>query len=99
MINKSKRNNVCFLIISIVLVIFIPFGYERKENFNVYSGKENLKEIYGFPFDWLHLYPNSGFSFLWIGFIVNIIFFYYGLKILTRIYKKVVSYLRFSSKY
>lgn len=87
----DKRINLWILFISIVLVICIPFINGSRENLNVYEGKEDfLIDIYGFPFDWLHLYPNNGFSFLGIGFIGNIIFFYYAIKILIWLYKKIV---------
>lgn len=87
----NKKISIWILIISIVLVICIPFINGSRENLNVYGGQENyLTGIYGFPFDWLHLYPNNGFSFLWLGFMFNIIFFYYVIKILIRIYKKIV---------
>ncbi|WP_342513360.1 hypothetical protein MKY34_00795 [Sporosarcina sp. FSL K6-1522] len=87
---KNKKFNVWILIVSIVLVICIPFINGSRENFNVNEGKEDiLIGIYGFPFDWLHLYTNNGFSFLGIGFIGNIIFFYCVIKILIWIYKKI----------
>lgn len=83
---KYKKTNFWIIILSIVLVFTLPFIIGSRENFL----SENVKAIYGFPFDWLHLYTNKGFSFLGIGFLVNIIFFYFVIKILIWIYKKIV---------
>lgn len=82
---KRKKYNIYILVFSIILVICIPFINGSRENLNI----DGYKNFYGFPFDWLHLYPNNGFSFLWIGFIVNIVIFYYFIKILIWLYKKI----------
>ena len=79
---KRKKYNIYILVFSIILVVCIPFINGSRD----VDGYENF---YGFPFDWLHLYPNNGFSFLWIGFIVNIVIFYYFIKILIWLYKKI----------
>lgn len=84
-----KKYNIYILVFSIVLVISLPFINGSRENLNSGGYKNFLVGIYGFPFDWLHLYPNNGFSFLWIGFIVNIIIFYYIIRILIWFYNKI----------
>jgi hypothetical protein len=68
------------LIASILLVVCVPFIFEGKKISNT--------TYLGFPFDWLTLYPNNGYSFQTIGFILNIIVFYFVIKILMKIYKK-----------
>ncbi len=58
------------LILSIVCVLgisFIPGIGIRIEGGSTFLG---------FPADWLSLYKNGGFSFLWLGLIFNIAFFY-----------------------
>ncbi|WP_155590927.1 hypothetical protein [Lysinibacillus cavernae] len=94
MVDENKKINKWLLLISIILVICLPFILGSRENLNVHGDREYLKAIYGFPFDWLHLYPNNRFSFLWIGFILNIMFFYYMIKLFIWIYKKIVGMLR-----
>ena len=60
------------LFFSVSLVILIPLISDLKED--TYGG------YYGFPVDWLVLYPN-GFGFLWIGFILDVVFFILSLKL------------------
>ncbi|MFJ7371355.1 hypothetical protein ACIQVU_18310 [Lysinibacillus sp. NPDC098008] len=87
--DKSSVYKIWIIIISIVLVICIPFISGSRD------GREDfIKAIYGFPADWLYLYTNGGFSFLGIGFIVNIIFFYYMIKILIWAYKKIIGWIK-----
>lgn len=91
--DNDKKLNLWIIFLSIILVICLPFIIGKRENYN--DNLENLIGIYGFPFDWLHIYANKGFSFLGIGFIVNIIFFYFVIKSLIWIFKKIIGYVRF----
>lgn len=87
---KSKKRDLWIILLSTIIVICLPFIFGSRKNLNINREQENLIGIYGFPFDWLNLYTNKGFSFLGIGFLVNIIFFYLVIKILIWIYKKIV---------
>lgn len=82
---RDKKGDAWIFIVSIFFVICIPFINGTRENL---GSNDFIKTIYGFPFDWLHIFANNGFSFLWIGFIGNILFFYLIIKILIWIYKK-----------
>ncbi|GEM_PF-946981 len=89
---KPNKTNIWIIIVSIVLVVCIPLINGSRE---IVSDRRDLfRAIYGFPFDWLHLYINGGFSFLVIGFIGNIIFFYYMIKILIWAYKKIIGWIK-----
>lgn len=62
---------IVIFISSIILVLLfslIPDLSNRLE--------EDGTRVFGFPADWLALYPNGGFSFLGWGFLFNIGFFY-----------------------
>lgn len=42
----------------------------------------------GFPFDWLVFYPNKGYGFLGVGFILNIVIFFLIVKALSKLGRK-----------
>ncbi len=86
----TKKTNLWIALLSTVIVICLPFIIGSRRNLNINGELENLIGIYGFPFDWLHLFPNKGYGFLGIGFILNIIFFYFVIKILIWIFKKLI---------
>ncbi len=44
----------------------------------------------GFPIDWLVLHGHHTFEFLWLGFILDVVIFYFLLKMLLRLYKRVM---------
>ena len=90
-IKKGKKINLFVLIVSLIIVILIPFLLGFRESASViYEYRENPGDKYfGFPFDWLVLYPNNGYSFLGIGFIINVILFYFVIKFLVRLYTKL----------
>ena len=75
-LNKLK---ILILFFSVSLVILIPLIFDLKED--TYGG------YYGFPVDWLVLYPN-GFGFLWIGFILDVVIFYFVTKTIVSIFNK-----------
>ncbi|MCY7689670.1 hypothetical protein MH111_04405 [Bacillus altitudinis] len=43
----------------------------------------------GFPIDWLVLHGHHTFEFLLWGFILDVVIYYFLLKILLRLYKRV----------
>ncbi|MDG3045053.1 hypothetical protein OE903_18630 [Bacillus sp. B6(2022)] len=45
----------------------------------------------GFPIDWLVLHSNYGVEFLFLGFILDVIIFYFLLKVLLRVYKRIMT--------
>jgi len=50
----------------------------------------------GFPIDWLVLHGHHAFEFLWLGFILDVVIFYFLLRMLLGLYKRVmkkISYL------
>ena len=74
MVKKAGKFNLFALIASIAFVLFIPFVFDMK---TIASGAEYR----GFPFDWLAIYPNIGFSFKGLGFLLNVILFYLFMNI------------------
>ncbi|MCU0156354.1 hypothetical protein [Bacillus safensis] len=44
----------------------------------------------GFPIDWLVLHGHHAFEFLVWGFILDVVIFYFLLKMLLRLYKRVM---------
>lgn len=78
---KTRKFNLIAFLISIILVVCIPFIFDMK---TITSGVEYR----GFPVDWLALYPNNGFSFKGLGFLVNVIVFYWLIKLLMSKLKK-----------
>ncbi|KEP31208.1 hypothetical protein ER50_03380 [Bacillus safensis] len=44
----------------------------------------------GFPIDWLVLHGHHTFEFLLWGFILDVVIFYFLLKMLLRLYKRVM---------
>ncbi|WP_342492664.1 MULTISPECIES: hypothetical protein [Bacillus] len=44
----------------------------------------------GFPIDWLVLHGHHAFEFLLWGFILDVVIFYFLLKMLLRLYKRVI---------
>lgn len=44
----------------------------------------------GFPIDWLVLHGHHAFEFLLWGFILDVVIFYFLLKMLLRLYKRVM---------
>lgn len=78
---KTRKFNLIAFLMSIILVVCIPFIFDMK---TITSGVEYR----GFPVDWLALYPNNGFSFKGLGFLVNVIVFYWLIKLLMSKLKK-----------
>ncbi|TFD96626.1 hypothetical protein [Jeotgalibacillus sp. R-1-5s-1] len=60
---------------SFILVILIPFIF----NIRIFQG---AAAYIGFPFDWLVFYPNNGYSFQGMGFLLNLLIFYLLIKAL-----------------
>jgi len=77
-----KKIGKWILILSFVYVTYRSFLYEFDEG----SGVSH----FGIPFNWLALYTNIGFSFLWIGFTLNILFFYFVMNIMMKFYVVMV---------
>jgi len=66
----KNKNRKYILILSIICVLGISFIPDI--GFRIEDGYRFL----GFPADWLGIYINGGFGFMWIGFLFNIAFFY-----------------------
>lgn len=74
---KKKGINWVVALISILLVVFLPFVFDLKIT-------DSGTEFRGFPFDWLAIYPNNGYSFKGMGFLANIVIFYWLLNLVTK---------------
>jgi len=74
---KNKRINRVVLLISVLMVVGIPYVFDLKTS-------TSNAEFRGFPVDWLALYPDNGFSFKGMGFLVNVIFFYVALTFMVK---------------
>lgn len=73
--NKNRNYILILSIICVLAISFIPeFGIR------IVDGSRFL----GFPADWLALYKNGGFGFMWLGFLFNIAFFYLIFWLLTK---------------
>lgn len=66
--NNKKRNYILILsVISVLCISFVP-----NIGFRIEEGSRYL----GFPAEWLGIYEYGGFSFMWLGFLFNTVFFY-----------------------
>lgn len=75
---KNNKKKVYVLILSIICLLsfsFIPnIGLRIEEN----------SYYWGFPADWLGIHQYGGFSFMWLGFLFNIAFFYSIFWLMTK---------------
>lgn len=80
---KLKRLNPYILLVSIALAFLVPllFGFHA----NGYA------RYYGFPFDGFVSYSDGGYGFLGIGFILNIVFFYFVCVLLNKVFRIVMN--------
>lgn len=78
---RSRKFNLIPFLTSIILVLCIPFIFDMKI---IASGVEYR----GFPFDWLAVYPGNGFSFKGLGFLVDVVVFYWLITLLIKKLKK-----------
>lgn len=83
MVEKAGKFNLFALLASITFVVLIPFVFDMK---TITSGAEYR----GFPFDWLAIYPNNGFSFKGFGFWLNVMLFYLFINIFIKKLRKNV---------
>ncbi|WP_349925158.1 hypothetical protein ABNP43_17490 [Bacillus altitudinis] len=81
-INKKTVN--WLLSISVLLVIGTAF---MRGVYVPHAGSDYR----GFPIDWLVLHSNYGVEFLFFGFILDVIIFYFLLKVLLRVYKRIMT--------
>lgn len=79
----KKKVKVYILILSLIAV----FGFTFIPDFGVRF--EEGTRFYGFPSDLLGLYPSGGFSFIGLGFLFNIAFFYFIFILMFKGFKKV----------
>jgi len=79
--NNKKKINLSLVVISTLLVVSIPFIFDMKTT--VAS-----VEFRGFPFDWIATYPSNGFSFKGLGFLADIIIWYFVLSLVVNLFKK-----------
>lgn len=81
----NKRTKIWVFVFSLILVFLFSFFPDFAIKIN-----QDGDQYYGLPFDWLVLRPHGRFSFLWIGFLLNILFFYVICKIVIKIINKVL---------
>ena len=67
---KKSKNRVYVLILSIICVLCFSFV------FNIGLRIDEMTLIPSFPSEWLGIHENGGFSFMWLGFLFDIVFFY-----------------------
>ena len=84
--NKKKGINWGIALVSVVLVVCLPFVFDLK----IITSEGEFR---GFPFDWLTIHRNAGYkngySFNGFGFLLNVIIFYLVLTfVLKRVGKK-----------
>jgi len=79
---KSKNTNIILLVFSAIVAIIAT---------SIAGIKKNSDTSYiGFPFDWIVIHPNNSYSFPLMGLIVNIIIFYFLIKVTIFISKKLL---------
>lgn len=75
-INQEKVYILGLSIVFVFLFAFIPsFGMRIDDH----------SRFLGFPAEWLGIYEYGGFSFMWLGFLFNIAFFYLIFFLLNKI--------------
>nr|WGD98480.1 hypothetical protein P5627_05170 [Bacillus safensis] len=79
--HKNKKTSNWLLSISILIVIGTALLR------GVSYSDANYR---GFPIDWLVLHGHHTFEFLLWGFILDVVIFYFLLKMLLRLYKRVM---------
>ncbi|MGV2912850.1 hypothetical protein QNH25_17615 [Bacillus safensis] len=78
---QNKKTSNCLLSISVLIVIGTA----------LLRGVSYADADYrGFPIDWLVLHGHHAFEFLLWGFILDVVIFYFLLKMLLRLYKRVI---------
>ncbi len=80
--NKIKKMLIVIMSLVLLLVVSLTNNYFVTTN-------EDGDRFFGFPANWLAIYPYDGLGFLWIGFIVYIVFFYFIILLLINFTKKV----------
>ena len=80
--NEPKnRSKLMVLAVSMLLVICLPFVFDLKTT-------TSNGEVRGVPFDWLAVYPNNGFSFKGLGFLADILIWYFVLRLVMNLFNK-----------
>ncbi|REB06403.1 hypothetical protein DVB69_11885 [Sporosarcina sp. BI001-red] len=74
--NKNRKLLLILSIISVIAISFVP-----NIGFRIEEGSRFL----GFPAEWLGLYKYGGFSFKWLGFLFNCVFFYLIFRLLIKV--------------
>ncbi|PSL40911.1 hypothetical protein B0H99_10343 [Planomicrobium soli] len=78
---RSRKLNLIPFLTSVILVLCIPYIFDMK---TITLGMEYR----GFPFNWLAVYPSNGISFKGLGFLVDVVVFYWLMTLLINKLKK-----------
>ena len=78
-----KTKKIYLLSLSIILVLIFSFIFDFG-----YRIDDDKSRFYGFPAEWLGLYSDGTFSFMWLGLLLNIALFYLLFLLLLKIFKK-----------
>lgn len=80
---KKNKNRVYVLILSLICVL--GFSFVPKIGLRI----EGTSYFWGFPAEWLGIHRYGGFSFLWLGFVFDIVLFYLFFWLLIKVLSSI----------